>query len=259
MKYGLIGYPIAHSMSPTLFRAAYPDRPDLTYDLLEEDDFERAFARFLSKYEAVNVTAPFKGDAFRKVDLADTIARELLAVNILKKKDGKIYGYNSDFWALQKLLSPLVNREKRPRVLVIGCGGAAKAAALAALKLRMSVMVANRDFRKAREFCFTGGGMIPLRLDQVGSHTAHADIFVYALPVHINLADTLPLEGRVVVEANYKDPCLQQRCAETGASYISGMDWLREQALSGFKLMTGLDPNEERVRAAVPKTDNINL
>ena len=101
--------------------------------------------------------------------------------------------------------------------------------------------------------------MIPLRLDQVGSHTAHADIFVYALPVHINLADTLPLEGRVVVEANYKDPCLQQRCAETGASYISGMDWLREQALSGFKLMTGLDPNEERVRAAVPKTDNINL
>ena len=45
MKYGLIGFPISHSSSPSLFRAAYPDRPDLTYDLIEEEDFERAYAR----------------------------------------------------------------------------------------------------------------------------------------------------------------------------------------------------------------------
>jgi shikimate dehydrogenase len=249
MKYGLIGYPIAHSLSPILFRAAYPDRHDLTYDLIEEEEFERAYARFLAHYEAVNVTAPFKGEAFRKVDVTDTIARELRAVNILKKKDGKIYGYNSDFWALQKLLTPYANRERRSRVLVIGCGGAAKAAALAALKLRMAVMVANRDFRKAREFCFTGGGMIPLRLEQAAGQAANADILIYGLPVRIDLADTLPLEGRVVVEANYKDPCLQQRCAESGVTYLSGMDWLREQAISGYRLMTGLDPDEARVRA----------
>ena len=156
MKYGLIGYPISHSKSPELFRAAYPDA-NMRYDLIEEPDFELAFRRFLDEYDAVNVTAPFKGDAFHKVDVADTISRELFAVNILRKKDGRIYGYNSDFWALQRLLTPYVNREQRPQVLVIGCGGAAKAAALAALKLKMSVRVANRDFRKAREFCFTGG------------------------------------------------------------------------------------------------------
>ena len=248
-KYGLMGYPIAHSQSPALFRAAYPEHLGMTYDLIEESDFERAYARFLAGYEAVNVTAPFKDEAFRKADLTDTIARELLAVNILKKNDGKIYGYNSDFWALQKLLAPYANQQQRPRVLVIGCGGAAKAAALAALKLRMSVMVANRDFRKARAFCFTGGGMIPLRLEQAAGQAATADILVYALPVHIDLADTLPLEGKIIVEANYKDPCLQQRCAEAGATYISGMDWLREQALSGYRLMTGLDPDEARVRA----------
>lgn len=249
MKYGLIGYPIAHSLSPALFRAAYPDADDLTYDLIEEDDFERAYARFLADYDAVNVTAPFKGDAFRKVDVADTIARELFAVNILKKKDGRIYGYNSDFWALQKLLAPFVVRQPRPRVLVIGCGGAGKAAALAALKLRMSVMVANRDFRKAREFCFTGGGMVPLRLEQVPSHIGAVNILIYALPVRIELADTLPLEGRVVVEANYQSPCLQQRCEAAGVQYVSGMDWLREQAVSGYRLMTGVEPDEERVRA----------
>ena len=67
MKYGLIGYPISHSKSPELFRAAYPDT-DMSYDLIEESDFSRAYRRFLQEYEAVNVTAPFKGDAFRKVD-----------------------------------------------------------------------------------------------------------------------------------------------------------------------------------------------
>lgn len=248
MKYGLIGYPISHSKSPELFRAAYTDHPELSYDLIEEDDFEKAYRRFLQEYEAVNVTAPFKGDAFRKVEVADTIARELFAVNILKKKDGKIYGYNSDFWALQRLLRPYAGTP-RPNVLVIGCGGAAKAAALAALKLKMSVRVANRDFRKAREFCFTGGGMIPLRLEQVPAQMASIQILIYALPVKIDLVDTLPLEGKVVVEANYKDPCLKDRCAEAGATYISGMDWLVGQAIEGYQLMTGLQPDAERVKA----------
>lgn len=248
-KYGLIGYPIAHSKSPLLFQAAYDNRPDMGYELIEESDFETAYARFLAAYEAVNVTAPFKGDAFRKVDIADTISRELLAVNILCKKNDRIYGYNSDFWAIQRLLTPYKDKTRRPRVLVIGCGGAAKAAALAALKLRMQVMVANRDFRKVRDFCFTGGGMIPLRLEQAPQYLAQADILIYGLPLRIDLVDSLPQNLRVVVEANYKDPCLMQACSDRGIPYISGLDWLREQAISGYRLMTGIEPDEERVRA----------
>ena len=247
-KYGLIGHPISHSKSPELFRAAYPDA-DMTYDLIDDIDFERAFRCFLTEYEAVNVTAPFKGDAFRKVDVADTISRELFAINILRKRDGKIYGYNSDFWALKELLAPYANRHQRPQVLVIGCGGAAKAAALAALKLKMSVRVANRDFRKAREFCFTGGGMIPLRLEQVTEQMPGIDILIYAVPVKIEPLDELSLEGKVVVEANYKDPCLQERCAEEGITYISGMEWLARQAVAGYRLMTDIEPDVERVLA----------
>jgi len=247
MKYGLIGYPIAHSKSPALFHAAYPDS-DMTYDLIEETDFERAYRRFLDAYDAVNVTAPFKGDAFRKVDVADTISRELFAVNILKKKDGKIYGYNSDFWALKEMLAPYADRKNRPQVLVVGCGGAAKAAALAALKLKMAVMVANRDFRKAREFCFTGGGMIPLRLEQVLGQMASTQILIYALPVKLDLLDPVSLAGKVVVEANYKDPCLRERCVAEGATYISGMEWLTGQAIAGYQLMTGIEPDAERVK-----------
>ena len=115
--------------------------------------------------------------------------------------------------------------------------------------LRMSVMVANRDFRKARDFCFNGSGMIPLRLEQAGRHLAGTDILIYGLPVRIDLVDNLPQRLRAVVEANYKDPCLKQVCAEAGIPYISGMDWLREQAVSGYRLMTDVEPDEERVKA----------
>ena len=177
--------------------------------------------------------------------------KELSVADVSDEGDDKImiYGYNSDFWALQKMLAPYAKKEPLTKVLVIGCGGAAKAAALAALKLRMSVSVANRDFRKAREFCFNGGGMIPLRLDQIPKIAPNCDILIYALPVRLDGLDELPLEGRVVVEANYKDPCLQSLCEAAGATYISGIDWLKEQAVAGYRLMTGIEPDEARVRA----------
>ncbi len=252
MKFGLIGHPVSHSRSPELFRAAYPGRDDFSYDLIDEDSFDNAWRRFEDGgYDAVNVTAPFKGEAFRKAEVADTISRELLAVNILAMKNGRIYGYNSDFWAIRNLLTPFApsGNGPRPKVLVIGCGGAAKAAALAALKLKMSVAVANRDFRKAREFCFTGGGMVPMRLDKLPGHLDSFNIFIYALPLEIPLAGQLPLKGRLVVEPNYKDPCLKERCAAVGAEYLSGEQWLCEQAITGYRLMTGTDPDSESVKA----------
>ena len=113
----------------------------------------------------------------------------------------------------------------------------------------MSVMMANRDFRKVRDFCFNGGGMVPLRLEQADRHLAGTDILIYGLPVRIDLVNKLPQHLRAVVEANYKDPSLKHICADAGIPYISGMDWLREQALSGYRLMTDVEPDEERVKA----------
>jgi shikimate 5-dehydrogenase len=55
------------------------------------------------------------------------------------------------------------------------------------------------------------------------------------------------------VEPNYKDPCLQAPCEAAGATYISGMDWLKEQAIAGYRLMTGIEPDEASVRACCAK------
>ena len=194
MKYGLIGHPVSHSKSPLLFKAAYNGRDDMTYDLIDRESFEDAFKVFMDGYQGINVTAPFKEEAFRKADVADTISRELLAVNILTRKDGRLYGYNSDFWAIRDLLVPFAQENPRSKVLVVGCGGAAKAAALAALKLKLHVTVANRNYRKACDFCFTGAGMTPMRLDQAPSYIDYFKAVIYAVPVKVDFAELLPAD-----------------------------------------------------------------
>lgn len=86
-RFGLIGHPIAHSLSPALFKAGFDGR--YPYDLIETDDFEEAYERFMKDYDGINVTAPFKELAVRKADILSEECRRIGAANILiKTPDG---------------------------------------------------------------------------------------------------------------------------------------------------------------------------
>ena len=89
LRIGLIGYPIGHSQSPALFRGYFADRPDIlsrwNYDLIERESFPDAYAAFLRDYVAVNVTTPFKEEAFRAADVRDRSAGLCQASNLLVK------------------------------------------------------------------------------------------------------------------------------------------------------------------------------
>ena len=86
-RLALIGHPVAGSLSPVLIGAAYGGRH--TYELIDEPTYAAAFQR-VAAYDGFNVTAPFKENAFRSLDVADPISRELFAVNIVRKKEGKL-------------------------------------------------------------------------------------------------------------------------------------------------------------------------
>jgi hypothetical protein len=95
MKFGLIGHPIGHSLSPALFKAGYDGK--YTYDLIETPDFEEAYQRFLNDYDGINVTAPFKELAIRKADILSEECKAIGATNLLIKTPEGIKAYNSDF------------------------------------------------------------------------------------------------------------------------------------------------------------------
>jgi shikimate 5-dehydrogenase len=213
-RFGLIGHPIAHSLSPALFTAAYGGK--YPYDLIQTPDFEQAWARFLADYKAINVTAPFKENAFARVDWKSPACERIGATNLVVRTPEGTKAYNSDYLGVKALLEPLGCRT----AAVIGFGGAGKAALAAAEDLGL-------DTRLFRHDQIAGG--------------VSADVIVYTLPRFADGADRL--ECAHLLEANYKDPCLAGR-----PGYISGSAWLLAQAVTGYALMTGEQPDPAPMR-----------
>ena len=217
-KFGLIGHPIAHSLSPALFTAAYGGK--YVYDLIETPDFDEAWRRFLAGYKAINVTAPFKGDAFARVDWRSPECERAGATNLVVKTPEGTKAYNSDYRGVKALLAPLGCRS----AAVVGFGGAGKAALASAEDLGLD----TRLYRHAE----VAGGV-------------QADVIIYTLPRAVEGIDRL--ECAHLLEANYKDPCLAGR-----PGYIPGSAWLLMQAVTGYALMTGEEPDPAPMRAVFP-------
>ena len=106
-KFGLIGHPIAHSLSPALFKAGYDGR--YPYDLIEGDDFEESYRRFIEGYDGINVTAPFKELAYAKADIVSEDCRLIKATNLLVKTTEGVKAYNSDLLGVRMWLKEILN------------------------------------------------------------------------------------------------------------------------------------------------------
>ena len=145
MKFALIGHPVAGSLSPRLIAAAYDGRH--TYDLLDFEHFEDAWKAFVVGYDGINVTAPFKQDAFARVDVLSPQAQATGAVNLVTRSDQGFVGYNTDVDGV--LMALRETGLSFADALVVGTGGAAKAAVHAAQLLGCKVTVTGRSLEKA--------------------------------------------------------------------------------------------------------------
>lgn len=238
-KFGLIGHPIAHSLSPALFKAAYDGK--YAYDLIEGEDFETSYRRFIEEYDAINVTAPFKEAAFAKADILSEECASTGATNLLVKTPEGIKAYNSDFLGVRMWLSEVTEDLKGVKILIVGLGGAGKAAAAAAESLGMDVIRMNRTVRDCQTH----------PLDDFRKCFRKANIIIYNIPAAIpelkELTDSDFNEDKpkLILEANYKDPALRETMESFGskAVYTGGETWLLYQAMTGYKILTGEKPD----------------
>ena len=253
-KFGLIGHPIEHSLSPALFKAGYDGK--YPYDLIQTADFEEAYARFLEGYDGINVTAPFKELAIKKADILSEECQKIGATNLLIKTPEGIKAHNSDYLGL-RLWIEMISREglfsdhQIPRILIIGLGGAGKAAAEAARSLGCNVTLMNRtqytdDIRPLSEF---------------REAFKVADIIIYNLPVRLPELDLLGPEDFIVgkkkhiLEANYRNPSFDKEVIERLTDihplleYTGGETWLLMQALTGYEIFIGEKPDLEKMAA----------
>lgn len=263
-RFGIIGDPVDHSMSPVLFTAAY--RGKYPYDRIAGSDFKASWERFLREYDGINVTAPFKELAYRAVDRLSPEAARIGAVNLVVKETGpegwRTTGYNSDYDGVRLALeeSPAGPAEGR-HALIIGCGGAGKAAAAAALDLGYGLTLVNRDPKRAFALAerlqsspatATSAAAIRVRpLADLEAALSEADLILYTVPGPLEgfsperIANLLASDNRprTLLEANYRAPIFaagpDARPAHLG----------EEQAGTAPKLCCGR--NQEAARAVV--------
>ena len=271
-KFGLIGHPIAHSLSPALFKAAYGGR--YPYALIEGDDFEKSYEIFLKEYNAINVTAPFKEIACAKADIRSRECETTGAANILiKRDDGQIEAANSDITGvIGSIASGICTKGTSTKALIVGCGGAAMAAAYATCMLGYETVILNRNIAKAQEFAkklsmVAGFNASAGGLNSFRSEFRKAGIIVYTLPLEIQQLDDLTgrdirgglfqKERKVILEANYKDPALtpdimeEWQKANPKLTFVSGKEWLLHQAIGAYRIFTGDDPDIEAMKKVI--------
>lgn len=268
MKFGLIGHPIAHSMSPSLFKAAYDGR--FPYDLIQGEDFEASYQRFLEEYDGINVTAPFKELAYAKADIISEECRLAKAANLLVKTPGGVRAYNSDLLGVRLWLSEVISSDgcnRETTVLIVGSGGAGKAAAAAAVTLGMKVVLMNRNMERAEklaeDFRDRGYETEVRPLEDFCASFREADIIIYNIPTAIPQlneltdSDFTPGRAKHTLEANYRDPSLDEtfvrRMSEANpqARHTGGRTWLLYQALTGYEIFTGERPDLQKMSAVL--------
>ena len=214
---GLLGHPVAHSLSPRLQNAAFAARGlDLAYvalDVPPEGLEEAVRALAALGFVGANVTAP------HKLAAAALCETEATSVNTLVIRDGRIAGHSTDAAILAGLSA------ERP--VVVGGGGSA-AAFLAALP----------DAR-----AFSRRGVWPPPVDE-------ADLIVHATTVRDEILFPVK-EGQTLIDLPYPHSVTAAAARAAGATVVDGLDVLVAQGAAAFELWTGVPAPIDVMRAAV--------
>ncbi len=265
--FGIVGRPVEHSWSPLLQGMAMKAKHlDAVYLAFEPESLE-AFLRLADdeNFRGFSVTAPFKEEALRLSSSGETSAEKAGAANTLIRDGEGWLASNTDVSALRDTIQgALLAHAQRgfdeippaqARVLVVGAGGAARAAAQATREIGSLLLVTARRDDRAAELAETFlGTHVPW--GQLGE--AAYDILVHCTPAgSLAQPDALPFEAqmlprdRVVIEANYR-PMLTPLLAaarERNNTLVPGGEWFVRQALEQFRRFTRLEPDEKLMRA----------
>ena len=245
--FAVTGNPILHSRSPLLFQALF-DRfaLDAGYFRLAADSAPEAIRSFRELGLAgMNVTFPFKTEMAALMDSLDEAAMRIGGVNTVVIKDSKLNGYNTDHIGVSGALRSRGIGVGGRKCVVLGAGGAGRAAVFGLVRENAAVTLVNRSRQKAEEVAFSLGCRAA-PWSALPSLLPDTDILVSALPPGVDVVrrEWLP-EGIVLMDANYVQSPLAEVARESGHPYIGGEEWLLHQAIPAFRLFGGACPESE--------------
>jgi shikimate dehydrogenase len=258
-KYAVIGNPIAHSKSPQIHQAfAKQTNQDISYEpiLAPLNEFEVAVRRLIDDgYKGVNVTVPFKLQAFLLSDSLSPLAQSADAANTLILDRNNIQGHNTDgIGLINDITKNLGIALQGKRVLLLGAGGAAEGVFQPIIEQKPeTLVVANRNLDKAQKM--VDKSPKKASASSFGGLQGQFDIIINATSA--GLSDTaLPIpnavfaKGCLAYEMMYgRETPFMKQARENGAHVVDGLGMLVEQAAEAFYLWRGVRPQTAPVIA----------
>jgi 3-dehydroquinate dehydratase/shikimate dehydrogenase len=266
---GLVGMPVAHSVSPAMHNAAFEssgvNAVYIPFPVKEIASFMRRMVHPRTReidlnIRGLSVTAPHKSAVMSHLDRVDLAATEIGAVNTIVVEEDELVGYNTDAFAFIQTVSQQIGDLQGARCAVIGAGGSAAAVVWALKRAGAAVTVLARDANKAASFAhrFNVNRQL-LSESRLGSF----DVVINATPLGTSgpLEDQSPataeqLHGaRVVCDLVY-NPLETRFLGEAraaGCETVGGLPMLVSQAVEQFKLWTGEDALEDLMRQVATK------
>lgn len=258
MKACVMGWPIAHSLSPALhgyWLKAHGIAGEYTRLAVQPEALPAALARLKTDdWRGCNLTIPHKEAALAQLDRIDAAARRIGAVNTVAVENGKLAGFNTDgFGFLENLRAAVPDFDvKAGPAVVLGAGGAARAivdalGAAGAPEIRL----VNRSLDRARTLARSFGGAIePVPWERRAAALDGAALVVNATslgmdknpPLELDLA-RLP-KAAVVNDIVYAplETALLKAAKARGNPIVDGLGMLLHQGRPGFQLWFGVMP-----------------
>lgn len=265
--YGVIGHPVAHSRSPEMQNAAFAkagiDASYVALPVAPEDVAEAVSGALALGFGGLNVTVPHKQAVLPLCVALDPAAREVGAVNVLRRAAGGWEGFNTDAPALAALLDA-AGVGRGARALLLGAGGAARAAAWALARSGAALRIAARRSDAAvdlaaefAEVSLPGApAPRPASWEDLADEAKAADVVVNGTPIGLaGHAEAVPglafRRGQVAADFVYGDTAFARAARKAGARLVTGEQILVRQGALAFTLWTGRPAPEAVMAAAI--------
>ena len=256
--YGVAGNPIRSSLSPimmnTAFRRETVNAVYLALQTTKLSDLLKLVHEI--PIQGLSVTMPLKEEILPHLEQTDPLSAKIGAVNTIRLLDGKLYGFNTD---VAGIVGPLEKRLslRGAKVLVLGAGGAARAAVFGVRDRGAEVFILNRTPETAQKLARQSGSKT-IKKDALAKTTF--DVIINATPAGMagnktaNILEAKDLNARHVFDLVYNplETPLLRMARQKSIPIITGVEMFVQQGARQFEIFTGKPaPEEEMFRVVL--------
>jgi len=262
-RYAVMGNPIEHSQSPLIHRLfAEQTQQDLVYHalLVAHEQFPAAVATFWQQGgQGLNVTVPFKQQAWALAEVKHEGAELAGAVNTLLQQEGRVHGYNTDGVGLVRDLRDNLNITLSDKsILMLGAGGAARGVLLPLLQCQpKQIWIANRSAQKAEQLAQKFAPFGPVVGSGFAAIKGQFEVVIHATAAGLtrqvpDIDPALIQPHSVCYDLMYGQvptAFVEWARAQGADVAVDGLGMLVEQAAEAFRIWRDVSPNTAAVMA----------